>query len=99
MTATVFRKVLAVSGTAIALAISVPSAMADEQPQTTAPSMSAASPSPNPEQNGRHSEEHGERLDREFDASHPLEWIAIGVAITLAVGLAYTAGRRKRDRE
>jgi len=43
--------------------------------------------------------ERGQRIDKDFDASHPSEWIAIGVAIGLAVALAYTAGRRRRNRE
>ena len=43
--------------------------------------------------------ERGPRIDKDFDASHPIEWIAIGVAFGLALALAYTAGRRKRNRE
>jgi hypothetical protein len=43
--------------------------------------------------------ERGQRIDKDFDASHPSEWIAIGVAIGLAVALAYAAGRRRRNRE
>jgi len=53
-----------------------------------------------PAQNSSSQEnERGQRIDKDFDASHPSEWIAIGVAIGLAVALAYTAGRRRRNRE
>lgn len=40
--------------------------------------------------------EHGLRIDHDFHASHPVEWIAIGVAISAAIVLAYVAGKRSR---
>ena len=48
---------------------------------------------------GDEERERGVRIDGDFDASHPSEWIAIGIAIALAITLAYTARRRKRNRE
>lgn len=42
--------------------------------------------------------ERGVRIDRDFDASHPIEWIAIGVALSAAIVLAYVAGKRRRDK-
>jgi hypothetical protein len=43
--------------------------------------------------------ERGVRIDHDFHASHPIEWIAIGVAITAAIVLAYVAGQRSRKKK
>lgn len=43
--------------------------------------------------------ERGVRIDQDFDASHPIEWIAIGIAISAAIVLAYVAGKRSRKKK
>ena len=79
---------------ACSIAISVPfTATAEEEP--IAPTSSQIQ---NPGEEGHEERERGLRIDRDFDASHPSEWIAIGLAIALAISLAYTVKLRKRNR-
>ena len=96
MTAKAIRRFVALSTLSAALLINAPLSLAeDEMPPTT----SVTSVTPAPQGEGHESGEKGERIDREFEASHPLEWVAVGVALSVAIALAYTAGRRRRNRE
>ncbi|CAB4586160.1 unannotated protein [freshwater metagenome] len=81
----------------ITLVLITPAAsFADDDAATTSSSQEQESPGNGHKEQER---ERGLRIDGDFDASHPSEWIAIGVAIGLAVALAYTAGRRRKSRE
>ena len=96
MTTKAIRRFVVLSTLAAALLINAPIAVAEEE---MTPTSSVSSVTPAPQGESHESGEKGERIDREFEASHPLEWVAVGVALTVAIALAYTAGRRRRNRE
>ena len=93
-------KALAISAGALALVLS-PVSLAHADMATPAPASSSA-----PQQLGGPDDQRGpnghdehQRIDDGREGADSIQWMFVGAAIVIALGLAYNAGRRQRKKK
>ncbi len=87
------KKFIAMTGIALTIALS---GTLPVHADTGTPAPVVNSTQPGDDLGNGENREHGIRIDHDFSRSEPIQFVAIGAALTAAIVIAYGIGRRHR---